>query len=99
MRGSTAALGFHFDFVLERPRDAAPSVLARARDRLRAAVRRAQAPRLAELSDASLAELGLKPEEVPGHPARDPLLGAARRCMEIPFWPGLAPDKPDDRAR
>jgi uncharacterized protein YjiS (DUF1127 family) len=96
MRVSTDALGFHLAFTVE-PRDAAAGsgFLVRLRERLR---RRAE-PGVEQMSDAALAELGLRPEDVPGHPRRDPVLRTALSCMDVPFWPGIALDRPEDRAR
>jgi uncharacterized protein YjiS (DUF1127 family) len=101
MRVSADALGFQLSFAVEPRRRAAasPSFLARIGAGVARAFR-AQADRgLADLSDATLADIGLRPEDVPGRRRGDPLLDTARCCMHIPFWPGVTFDRRDDRAR
>jgi uncharacterized protein YjiS (DUF1127 family) len=102
MRVSADALGFQLSFVVEpRQRPAAsPSLLARFGARLRQVLRGSRDREgLADLSDATLADIGVRPEDVPGRRRGDPLLDTARCCMHIPFWPGVTFDWTDDRAR
>jgi uncharacterized protein YjiS (DUF1127 family) len=98
MRVSADALGFQLSFAVEprRRETTSPSLLARVFARmLRGQTDRA----LADLSDATLTDIGVRPEDLPGRWRRDPLLDTALHCMDIPFWPGLTFGQRDDRAR
>jgi hypothetical protein len=101
MRVSTNVLGFHVDATLEPRRRAAagPSWLDRLRAWLGGAWRRASEPGLDRLSEAAIRDLGLDATGLPGHWRHDPLRDAARRCMKVPFWPGMSLRDRDDRAR
>jgi uncharacterized protein YjiS (DUF1127 family) len=101
MRVSADALGWAFSFAVEpRHRDAAaPSLLARIGAGLARALRGQTDRGLADLNDAALADIGVRVEDVPGHWQRDPLLDAARCCMNVPFWPGVALGGRDERLR
>lgn len=88
------ALGFRVSVAVEprRPPAGGPAAVGPGpwlRSRLLAALRRASERGLADLDDRLLADAGIRPEQVPGRRAHDPLLFAARTAMDLPFWPGL----------